>query len=135
MLQVPGETGVRVTVTCQCCGDAWIVLDADEPCPACGERMRPRMVDCPHCGSRWTVELLDAHVRTCAWQTKYQITSARSGRVWTRQMVYNACTRQCGPGHGPEIRALLDDPSFMRPRAGVIPARIVEAIWIRVLIG
>jgi hypothetical protein len=74
---------------------------------------------------------------------RYEITSL-TGRVWTRSMVRRAALEQVRTSPLPGVRDLpareraslvdraLDDDGFMRPRAGEIPARVVEAIEDRV---
>lgn len=59
----------------------------------------------------------------------YRIVSTR-GRVYSRDMLLNAATRTpvaraCKVPRR-DIRAVLDDPKFMRPLAGMVPARVVE---------
>lgn len=59
----------------------------------------------------------------------YRIVSIR-GRVYSRDMLLNAATRTavaraCKVPRR-DIRVVLDDPKFMRPLAGMIPARVVE---------
>ena len=68
------------------------------------------------------------------WQERYRITS-RSGKIWTRSEVlkravdtaYGLLTREKTRS---VIRAVLepvlDDDAFMRPRTGMVPARVVE---------
>jgi hypothetical protein len=78
---------------------------------------------------------------------RYMITSSR-GRVWTRDMVRKAALRQVKTSPLPvrgqalgdfdaQTRArlvdmALDDDSLMRRHAGMVPARVVEAIEERV---
>lgn len=59
----------------------------------------------------------------------YRICSTR-GRLYTRDMLLNAATRSaiaraCKVPRK-AIGAVLDDPKFMRPLAGMVPARVVE---------
>lgn len=68
------------------------------------------------------------------WQDRYQVTS-RSGKIWTRSevvkraidMAYGLLARECSRA---AIRAVVepvvDDDAFMRPRTGMVPARVVE---------
>ena len=68
------------------------------------------------------------------WQERYRITS-RSGKIWTRSEVLK---RAVDTAYGllmrektrSVIRAVLepvlDDDAFMRPRTGMVPARVVE---------
>lgn len=68
------------------------------------------------------------------WQERYQITS-RTGKIWTRSEVMK---RAIDVAYGLLLRArpraviraaielVLDDEAFMRPRTGMVPARVVE---------
>ena len=68
------------------------------------------------------------------WQERYRITS-RSGKIWTRSEVMK---RAIDMAHGllmrektralirAAIEPVLDDDAFMRPRTGMVPARVVE---------
>ncbi len=68
------------------------------------------------------------------WQECYQVTS-RSGKIWTRSEVLK---RAIDMAHGllmhektralirAAIEPVLDDDAFMRPRTGMVPARVVE---------
>lgn len=59
----------------------------------------------------------------------YRICSIR-GRLYTQKMLLNAATRSCiaraNKVPRKAIGAVLDDPKFMRPLAGMVPARVVE---------
>ena len=91
----------------------------------------------------WRAALTDASKRASElsaretdkqWQDRYRITS-RSGKVWTRMEV---CKRAVDAAHKllaggrprstirTAIELLVDEDSFMRPRTGVVPARLVE---------
>ena len=68
------------------------------------------------------------------WQERYRITS-RNGKIWTRSEVLK---RAIDMAHGllmrektrglirAAIEPVLDDDTFMRSRAGMVPARVVE---------
>jgi hypothetical protein len=68
------------------------------------------------------------------WQDRYQITS-RNGKIWTRSEVIK---RAIDMAHGllageksrtvirAAIEPVIDDDAFMRPRTGMVPARVVE---------
>ena len=68
------------------------------------------------------------------WQERYSITS-RTGKIWTRSEVLK---RAIDVAYGLLLRAqprsviraaiesVLDDEAFMRPRTGMVPARVVE---------
>ena len=68
------------------------------------------------------------------WQERYQITS-RNGKIWTRSEVVK---RAVDAAHGllmgeksrtvirAAIEPVIDDEAFMRPRTGMVPARVVE---------
>ena len=68
------------------------------------------------------------------WQDRYRITS-RNGKIWTRSEVLK---RAVDTAHGllmrektralirAAIEPVLDDDAFMRPRTGMVPARVVE---------
>lgn len=67
------------------------------------------------------------------WQGLYEITSVK-GRIWKRGEVAKRAIdmlRSLVPGASSSSRRaavllLLDDPAFMRPRRGMVPARVVE---------
>ena len=68
------------------------------------------------------------------WQERYRITS-RSGKIWTRsEVLKRAIDTAYGLLMREKTRALiraaiepvLDDEAFMRPRTGMVPARVVE---------
>lgn len=68
------------------------------------------------------------------WQDRYKITS-RSGKIWTRSEVLKravdtAYRLLAGQKSRTVLRAaietVLDDETFMRPRTGMVPARVVE---------
>ena len=68
------------------------------------------------------------------WQQRYAITS-RTGKIWSRSEVLK---RAIDTAHGllmrerprsvirAAIEPVLDDDAFMRPRTGMVPARVVE---------
>ena len=68
------------------------------------------------------------------WQQRYTITS-HTGKIWSRSEVMK---RAVDAAHGllmrersrsvirAAIEPVLDDDAFMRPRAGMVPARVVE---------
>jgi hypothetical protein len=68
------------------------------------------------------------------WQERYSITS-RTGKIWTRSEVLK---RAIDTAHGllmrehsravirAAVEPVLDDEAFMRPRTGMVPARVVE---------
>jgi hypothetical protein len=66
------------------------------------------------------------------WQEHYEITSVK-GRIWKRGEVAKRAIemlRSLVPGASASARRtavllLLDDPAFMRPRRGMVPARVV----------
>jgi len=68
------------------------------------------------------------------WQDRYQITS-RSGKIWTRSevlkraidMAYGLLARETSRAAiRAAIEPVIDDDAFMRPRTGMVPARVVE---------
>jgi hypothetical protein len=70
-----------------------------------------------------------------AWQDRYQITSVH-GLIWTRNNLRSraaAIARTLMPDRTPlvvseSVLAVLNDDSFMRPRRGEVPARVIEAV-------
>jgi len=91
----------------------------------------------------WRAALADAHKclealaatdKNKQWQDRYKITS-RSGKIWTRSEVLK---RAIDTAHGllmqqksrtlirAVVEPVLDDEAFMRPRTGMVPARVVE---------
>ena len=68
------------------------------------------------------------------WQERYAITS-RNGKIWSRsEVVKRAIDKAHGLLSGSHSRsvirltveAVIDDEAFMRPRTGMVPARVVE---------
>jgi hypothetical protein len=68
------------------------------------------------------------------WQERYAITS-RSGKIWTRsEVVKRAIDKAHGLLSGSHTRGVIrtviepviDDDAFMKPRTGMVPARVVE---------
>ncbi len=67
------------------------------------------------------------------WQDYYEITSIK-GRIWKRSEVAKRAAemlKSLVPAATPTARRtavliVLDDPSFMRPRRGMVPARVIE---------
>lgn len=67
------------------------------------------------------------------WQDHYEITSVK-GRIWKRSEIAKRAAeilKSLLPGTTPPARRtsvllVLDDPAFMRPRRGMVPARVVE---------
>jgi hypothetical protein len=67
------------------------------------------------------------------WQERYEITSMK-GVIWKRSELRKRASEMLKsllPGKTPvarrtAIQAVLDDVSFMRPRTGMVPARIIE---------
>lgn len=70
------------------------------------------------------------------WQDRYQITSLR-GVIWTKAEVRKRAIdvaiglllrSQPRDVIRAEVDLVLDDDAFMRPRAGMVPARVVEDV-------
>jgi hypothetical protein len=67
------------------------------------------------------------------WQTLYQITSIK-GRIWKRSEIRKRAIemlKSLSPTTTPlarrtTVQLLLDDPTFMRPRRGMVPTRVIE---------
>ena len=67
------------------------------------------------------------------WQDRYEITSTK-GRIWKRSELRKRAAERLKsllPGKTAAARriavqAVLDDPTFMRGRRGMVPARVVE---------
>ena len=68
------------------------------------------------------------------WQERYAITS-RNGKIWSRsEVVKRAIDKAHGLLIGSHTRGVIrtviepviDDDAFMRPRTGMVPARVVE---------
>lgn len=74
--------------------------------------------------------MTEAERMALRWIDRYMITSIR-GLVYSRRMVYRRCASMCGPGNGAQIRALLDDDSFMRPKGGMVPSAVARDVFSR----
>lgn len=69
------------------------------------------------------------------WQARYEITRAK-GLIWKRLEIARRAVellKKLSPGTTPPARRtavllVLDDPTFMRPRRGMIPARVIEDV-------
>ena len=67
------------------------------------------------------------------WQDHYEITSTK-GRIWKRseiakraiEMLKSLLPSTTSPARRTAVLLVLDDPTFMRPRRGMVPARVVE---------
>ena len=59
---------------------------------------------------------------------RYRILS-RTGRFYTREMLINAASRMCGPGHRKAIRECIDNDAFMAPRAGYTPGALADDVF------
>ena len=69
------------------------------------------------------------------WQERYMITSIK-GRIWKRSELRNKAVRitatllpeQPRLAVRTAVQLVLDDPAFMRPRAGMVPARVISDV-------
>ena len=69
------------------------------------------------------------------WQARYEITSTK-GLIWGRREIAKRAVellKTLFPGTEPPARRaavsrVLDDPTFMRFRRGMIPARVIEDV-------
>lgn len=67
------------------------------------------------------------------WQEQYEITSTK-GRIWKRSELRKRASEMLKsllPSKTPVARRIavqlvLDDAAFMRPRKGMVPARVIE---------
>ena len=67
------------------------------------------------------------------WQDHYEITSTK-GRIWKRreiakravEMLKSLSPATTPPARRTAVLIVLDDPTFMRPRRGMVPARVIE---------
>jgi hypothetical protein len=67
------------------------------------------------------------------WQDRYEITSIK-GRIWKRSELRKRASEMLKvmlPDKTPiarriAVQLVLDDPSFMRGRKGMVPARVIE---------
>ena len=75
------------------------------------------------------------------WQERYEITSTK-GRIWTRVELRKRAAEMLKallPAKTPVARrtavlAVLDDSTFMRPRKGMVPARVIEDVSIEAML-
>jgi hypothetical protein len=66
------------------------------------------------------------------WQDRYEITSIK-GRIWKRsevakraiEMLKSLAPDTTPPARRTAVLLVLDDPTFMRPRRGMVPARVI----------
>ncbi len=71
------------------------------------------------------------------WQDRYMITSVK-GKIWKRSELRNKAARitaallpeQPRLAIRTAVQGVLDDPVFMRPRAGMVPARVIDDVGI-----
>lgn len=67
------------------------------------------------------------------WQNFYEITSLK-GRIWKRSEIRKRAVemlKSLSPNTTPlsrrtAVQLVLDDPTFMRTRKGMVPARVIE---------
>lgn len=67
------------------------------------------------------------------WQDRYEITSIK-GRIWKRsevakravEMLKSLSPETTPPARRTAVLIVLDDPTFMRSRRGMVPARVIE---------
>jgi hypothetical protein len=80
------------------------------------------------------LEGLSVNDKDKQWQERYAITS-RNGKIWSRsEVVKRAIDRAHGLLSGSHTRGVIrtviepviDDDTFMRPRTGMVPARVVD---------
>ena len=75
------------------------------------------------------------------WQDRYEITSIK-GRIWKRSEVAKRAVemlKSLSPDTTSTVRRtavliVLDDPTFMRPRRGMVPARVIEEAAIEAML-
>ena len=75
------------------------------------------------------------------WQDHYEITSIK-GRIWKRSDVAKRAVemlKSLAPGttsiaRRTAVLIVLDDPTFMRPRRGMVPARVIEEAAIEAML-
>ena len=75
------------------------------------------------------------------WQERYMITSTK-GRIWKRSELRKRASEMLKsllPGKTPVARrtailAVLDEATFMRPRTGMVPARVIEEAAIEAML-
>ena len=75
------------------------------------------------------------------WQDHYEITSLK-GRIWKRSEVAKRAVemlKSLSPDTTPIARRtavliVLDDPTFMRSRRGMVPARVIEEAAIEAML-
>lgn len=67
---------------------------------------------------------------------RYRITS-RTGRLYTREALLSACSRDPAAKvlkvRRAELAAVVDDDAFLRPMSGMVPARVTEAVVLEAL--
>ena len=67
------------------------------------------------------------------WQERYEITSLK-GRIWKRvelrkrasEMLKSLLPSATPVARRAAVQLVLDDATFMRPRKGMVPARVIE---------
>ena len=67
------------------------------------------------------------------WQERYEITSTK-GRIWKRvelrkraaEMLKSLLPDKTPAARRVAVQLVLDDATFMRPRKGMVPARVIE---------
>ncbi len=78
------------------------------------------------------------------WQERYEITSTK-GRIWKRGELRKRAAELLKslmplmPVRTPvarraAVQAVLDDAAFMRPRKGMVPARVIEDVAIEAML-
>jgi len=76
---------------------------------------------------------MSAPMTESEWQNFYEITSVK-GRIWKRSEVAKRAVEMLkvlspgilAPVGRVAVLFVLDDPAFMRPRRGMVPARVAE---------
>jgi len=75
------------------------------------------------------------------WQDRYEITSTK-GRIWKRsevakraiEMLKSLLPSSTPPSRRTAVLLVLDDVEFMRPRRGMVPARVIEEAAIEAML-
>jgi len=75
------------------------------------------------------------------WQDRYEITSTK-GRIWKRselrkrasEMLKLLRSDMTPTARRAAVQSVLDDASFIRPRKGEVPARVIEAVAIEAML-
>lgn len=75
------------------------------------------------------------------WQDRYEITSIK-GRIWKRsevakraiEMLKLLASDATPPARRIAVLLVLDDPTFMLPRRGMVPARVVSDVAIEAML-